>query len=179
MTEKDRECFSKLMWQMETVAVNNKQPLTVEKIDFYFKILQDLSFKEIEKNAVLYFRNKNAFFPSPADLRGQDPLQQQAQVAWNRIKMYLDHFYDPSIGSCMMMVIEKRMQKNGEGHLYPLLVQWGPEIRSTTAIAATRKLFLDAYKNNRKVEEKKQFTTDTMSRELKWKKIELSSINEK
>lgn len=156
-SKQEFERFAALMGQIEAVSAGDAK-LSKEKVQFYFRALMDLTLDQIEANAVQYFRNdKRAFFPSIAALRGADADKDlQGQVAWDRIKGYLDRFYDPSIGNCCMKFIEERMRKNGEEHLYRLLVKWGPEILQTNAIAATRKHFLDAYKSEIEIDERRQ-----------------------
>ncbi|HPG41560.1 MAG TPA: hypothetical protein PLP19_10590 [bacterium] len=160
MVESDKKTFAQLLLQIDEICKNigtKKTEISSQTIDFYFEILRDLPFEIIKNNAVKFFRNKTGFFPSPADFRSNNEEQEALAIkAWERINFYLDRFYHPDLGSCMMNHIKERMEKNGEIHLYNYLLQWGTEIISGGSIAATRKHFLDAYKANKVLEEKRQ-----------------------
>lgn len=160
MTEDDRPQFSQLLFQMDVVCKNigtKKEVLSDETIDFYFEILKDIPFEVIKQNAVKYFRKNTGFFPSPAALR-EDKEEQEALAhqVWDKINKYLDRYYHPDIGNCAMKMIEDKMRKNGELHLYRYLIEWGPEILYGGAIAATRKHFIDAFKAEKVLEDKRQ-----------------------
>ena len=58
------------------------------------------------------------------------------------------------------------MEKKGEMNLFPLINKWGQEILTTSAIAATRKHFLDAYKADQKIIEQRQLTGGNETKEL-------------
>jgi len=166
MTDSDRERFAQLMTQIGEVLPVKNIP-SPDKIDFFFECLRDLDFEQVKENAILFMQTDGKFFPSVAQLRGQgDDKEIAALQAWDRINFYLDAFYAPEIGHCMMDVIKRRMEKNGEGHLYRFLVKWGPEILSTTSITATRKHFLDAYKAQAVIDERRQLTEKQTKSEL-------------
>jgi len=167
MIEDDILKFVELLGRINAMCLKS-QALSDEQKKMYFEILKDLPLEEIERNVILYFREKgNTFFPSIADLRGPASNRElQAHYAWERINWYLDRFYAPEIGNCMMQFIERRMKEKGEGHLFRLLQIWGPEIITGGAIAATRKHFIDAYKANQQIEDIKQLDSGASIKEL-------------
>jgi len=160
MNQNDFNNFSQLLLQIDLICRQigtKKEMISNETVEFYFEILRDVPFEVIKQNAVKYFRKNTGFFPSPAALR-EDKEEQEALAhqAWDKINKYLDCYYHPDIGNCAMKMIEDKMRKNGELHLYRYLIEWGPEILSTGVLAATRKHFIDAFKAEKVLKEKRQ-----------------------
>lgn len=148
MTEQDRPEFAALILQMAEISANKSgENVSDAFISFYFEILKDMELPEIRSNAAIYFRNaKPAFFPSPADLRNEGDPEQIAVQAFARIEDYLNKYYAPEIGACMMKVIEEKMQKAGEKHLIGYLYKWGPEIVNGGNPTATRAQFIKSFR---------------------------------
>jgi len=160
MTEADRPQFVQLLMQIDEICKDlgtKKTDLSTETIDFYFEILLDIPFETVKQNAVKYFRKNTGFFPSPAALR-EDKEEKEALThqVWDTVNKYLDRYYHPDIGNCAIKIIEQKMRENNELHLYRWLIEWGPEILYGGSIAATRKHFIDAYKADLVLEEKRK-----------------------
>ena len=170
MTEDDFKDFAEFMYSLEYICLKVKdKELTSVTIKFYFHCLQDVDLKDVVTNGYAYCNQANElWFPSPKQLRGIEGNQDvKALQAWDKINKYLEaYWFGPGFVECSMKVIQRKMEKNKEEHLMPLLNKWGGEILSSGAIAATRKHFIDSFKIDLKVEETKALAGKDDSKRL-------------
>jgi len=157
MQENDHADFTELMNQVAEACAGNEPP-SPDKVDFYFEILKDLDFVTIRANAIEYLRrnkSQKGFFPPPAylrDPRDQDEIEAEetaiANMAFDRVKYYLENYYFEGLGSSCMAAIEIQMRRKNETHLMPLLNQWGTEIMSAPT-QVVRAQFVKSVKGQR------------------------------
>ena len=116
-----------------------------EKIEIYFRCLQDMPFEEVEKNALNHLRF-HKFFPTIAEIRGERDPELEAQEDFKLLSDVLDRFYAPEIHGSAMRIIEMKLEESGRSDLVPMLRRYGTEIYYGDNITATRAQFIKARK---------------------------------
>ena len=143
--EKDYEAFTKFMIQVG--AATPQGVPSVEKIEGYFQLLEDLDLETVRQNTLLAVRTKG-FFPMIPDIRreSEEYAEPRAQEAYGILEELIEAYYMPGFGESSCTVIEMKLKERGRTDLIPQFYRWGKEIVNSQNPTATRAQFLKTYK---------------------------------
>ncbi len=120
-----------------------------QKIEIYFRLLEDMPIEVIEKNAMEAVRRKG-FFPMIPEIRHDPDVEKQfeleAQESYRILEDTIDAYYHPGFGESSCTVIEMKLKERGRTDLIPQFYRWGKEIANGQNPTATRAQFLKTYK---------------------------------
>jgi len=143
MTRQDFDRFTKLMLTIGEATPQGKP--SPEKIEIYFRCLEDMNYEAVKQNAMNHLRYEK-FFPTISELRNEAQLEIQAQEDYAIIKQLCQDFLFAGFGRSGTEAIRLMLEERGKGYLMPMVRRWGAEIANGYNPTATRAQFLRAYK---------------------------------
>ncbi len=141
----DYEPFARLLALLSEMSLRNRE-ISAETIEGYFQALEDLTFEEINRNAMLAVRTNGGHFPTVAELAGEEDPEIEAQKAFETISQLVCSFVGFGLGESSMTAIRIKLEKAKQEHLVPLIRIWGSEIAYGDNPTATRAQFIKAFK---------------------------------
>lgn len=143
----DYKKFSILMVTLGE-ATPGERP-TPDKIEIYFKCLEDMDYETVEKNALEAVRMKG-FFPLIPDIRREMDVDQQALDDYQLAKKIADRYvycgFEEDKGRCNE--IKLHLQVEEKEYLFDFIMNWGLELAYPENITATRSQALRFLKHN-------------------------------
>ena len=154
MQKSDRDRFSKLMSSLGRVY--NKPP-DPSLVDLYWRVLQDVDWEVIERNAAKYLRSqKLPVFPTPAALADDPDDEKFAYEAYDYLRHLCREFLFPGFVQAGLTAIERKLMQSHREYLKPLLYSWGTQLANTDDDTWIRREFVKEFQAKKLAENEKQ-----------------------
>ena len=148
--------FTKFAILMHTIAeVCPGEKPSDEKVELYFRTLQDMKFETVNKRMSNHLRF-NKFFPTICEIRQEADFEAIANQDYALIEDLVRNFLFPEFMQCGVGLIEDKLIEQGKPELVPLFKRWGTEIMSGRNPTATRAQFIKAHISEKKIKKLRQ-----------------------
>ena len=119
---------------------------TPEKVEIYYRLLEDMAYRDVERNALNAIR-RTGFFPLIPDIRNEMDVDAKAMEEYEFIRDLVDNFCFAGFGQCGLNIIDMKLKEAGKEYLYPFIRRWGMELAYTENPTATRAQAMKALKH--------------------------------
>jgi len=154
MEAADRSKFAKLMAVLGRVY---NKPVDVELVDLYWRVLQDMDYATVEKNAARYLqKQKLSVFPTPAELRSDPDDEKLAYEAYDYLRHLCREFLFPGFVQAGLTAIERKLAQSHREYLKPMLYSWGTQLANTDDDTWIKREFVKEFHTKKLAENEKQ-----------------------
>ena len=111
--------------------------VSAEKVEIYFRLLEDIPYEIVEHNALEAVRRKG-FFPLISDIRNEKDFEMQALEDFDYVMDLVSNFCFTGFGQSGDAIIDMKLKESGKEYLHSFIRRWGMELAYTDNPTATR-----------------------------------------